>query len=70
MNSLVKQAKAIFSATTIEVVHAAADQDGYDGGFVAFDGTVRPHGATWGSTVEQARFRLKLLQAAENAGID
>jgi hypothetical protein len=41
----------IFDAAPIMDVYPAADQDGYDGGFVATDGTRE----AWGETMEAAR---------------
>lgn len=44
----------MFEAETIFAISRAADQDGYDGGFVARDSEVE----AWGPTIETARLNL------------
>lgn len=42
-------------------VYPAADQDGYDGGFVATDGTIE----AWADTKERAKLELSKMKARD-----
>lgn len=50
-----------FDASTILTVSQAADQDGYDGGYVART----PELEAWGETPEEAKQNLVKLQATQ-----
>ena len=51
MTTLEAKALAMFDASTMFGTWKAADQDGYDGGYVASDG----ENEAWGETPEKAR---------------
>ena len=57
-SAILEQVRTTFpGARVIATVSAAADQDGYDGGFVARDGDRE----AWGETVEEAKGRIQDL---------